>query len=262
MRSCIYEGRVRHERLLEKKHAFSYSMFMMYLDLDELPDVFAPYWLWSAKRPAPARFRREDHVGDAGEPLDESVRQLVSDELGFRPDGPVRLLTGLRHLGFLMNPVSFYYCFDPEENPLAIVAEVTNTPWSEQFCYVLDARTGTSGEKTDGGFQISNRKTFHVSPFMPMNMSYRWIMTAPLGDLSISIDSYLEEKPAFRANLSLKRRKISSASLASVLLRFPLMSLKTAAGIYWQALRLRLKKVSFYPHPRKRQNDVSTAAST
>ena len=111
-KSGIYEGQVRHRRMSPAPHEFSYRMFMMFLDLSELPQVFAGRWFWSDRAPALARFRREDHFGDPAVPLDQSVRDLVEQETGARPQGPIRLLTHLRYFGFVFNPVSFYYCFD------------------------------------------------------------------------------------------------------------------------------------------------------
>ena len=99
MESCIYEGRVRHTRTEPVLHRFNYRMFMMYLDLDELPHLFDKRWLWSATRPALARFRRKDHLGAPEEALSESIRNLVERETGARPEGPVRLLTNLSYFG-------------------------------------------------------------------------------------------------------------------------------------------------------------------
>jgi DUF1365 family protein len=146
------------------RHAFGYGLFMAYLDLAELDEVFAGRWLWSTSRPALARFRRGDHLGDGGAPLDAAVRSLVEGETGERPAGPIRLLTQLAYLGYCFNPVSFYYCFDAAgERVVTIVAEVNNTPWGERHCYVLDARGGA-------GLAFAPRKALHVSPFMPMDV--------------------------------------------------------------------------------------------
>ena len=110
----------------------------MYLDLAELPGVFDPHLLWSARRAAVAWFRREDHLGDPAKPLDECVRDEVQRQTGIRPDGPVRLLTNLRYFGYVMNPVSYYYCFHKSTNRLqTVLAEVHNTPWGRDivtFC--------------------------------------------------------------------------------------------------------------------------------
>src|SRR5690606_27766907 len=108
----------------------------------ELPSLFDRHWLWSARRPAPAWFRRADFHGDPALPLDEAVRDLVRTRTGVRPDGPIRLLTHLRYFGYSFNPVSLYYCFDRGgENVETIVAEITNTPWKERHAYVLPAHT-------------------------------------------------------------------------------------------------------------------------
>ncbi|MCA9295145.1 MAG: DUF1365 domain-containing protein, partial [Phycisphaerales bacterium] len=165
MKSCMYEGWVRHRRRSTPEHAFRYRMFMMWLDLGELDDVFRGRWLWSTRRPALAWFRRADYLGDPARPLDEAVRDLVQDRTGRRPVGPIRLLTHLRYFGYIMNPVSFYYCWSEDESRVeTIVADVTNTPWNERHAYVLDGGMN-SGDLQHQRFRFN--KEFHVSPFMP-----------------------------------------------------------------------------------------------
>ena len=133
MHSALYEGWVRHRRHRPVAHEFRFPLCMVYLDLDELPELFRDSWLWSAERPALAWFRRADHLGPPDAPLAQCVRDRVAAITGRRPAGPVRLLTHLRYAGFAMNPVSFYYCFDAGGERLeAVLAEVTNTPWRER----------------------------------------------------------------------------------------------------------------------------------
>ena len=257
MESCIYEGRVKHTRTEPVLHRFGYRMFMMYLDLDELPDLFRKRWFWSATRPALARFRREHHIGDPGEPLAESVRKLVERETGRRPEGPVRLLTNLSYFGFCFNPVSFYYCFDVDGRTVrAIVAEVNNTPWGERDTYVLpdSADVGRRGVK-----RFRPRKKMHVSPFMPMEVDYDWCFTDPAQRVTVYMANSSNGKRMFDASINLKRTDISAGALASVLLRFPFMTVKVVAGIYWQALRLWLKRCPVYAHPDKRQKIAAEA---
>lgn len=222
---------------------------MAWLDLDELDTAFAGRWLWSTKRRAWSRFRREDHLGDPDEELAESVRNLVAQRLGRRPAGPVCLLTNPRVAGFRMNPVSFFYCYAADGETLeALVAEVTNTPWDERHCYVLDL-TPPSSSDSDGG-RPEHAKTFHVSPFMPMDQRYAWRVGRPGERLSLSIESRDEAgTPVFDAGISMQRVEITGTSLASVLVRMPLMTLSVAFGIYWQALRLKLRGARFYSHP-------------
>ena len=115
MQSCLYVGTVSHRRREPVEHAFRYPLFMLYLDLDELPDVFARR-LALVREPPRARawFHREDHVGRSGDAALEtpSVRRLVEERTGKAVEGPIRLLTHPRYLGYGFNPVSFYYCYD------------------------------------------------------------------------------------------------------------------------------------------------------
>lgn len=219
----------------------------MYLDLDELHEVFAGRWLWSARRPALAWLRRRDHMGDPLLPLDEAVRELVASRGRPRPRGPIRLLTHLRYGGFMMNPLSLYYCFDESGRKVqTVVAEVNNTPWGEQHCYVLGADDFASGSLEGGGL----RKEFHVSPFMSMNSEYRWSISQPADELHVRISSTEEHRKIFTVGLHLHRRPITTANLTRALLRYPLMTAQVFAGIYWQALRLWWKGCRVYPHPK------------
>jgi uncharacterized protein len=225
---------------------------MMYLDLAELPQVFEPYLFWSAKRAAPARFRREDYLrlnDDAALPLDESVRRLVTTRTGKRPTGPIRLLTHLRYFGYSFNPVSFYYCFDSTgTNVETIVAEITNTPWKERHAYVLPVASSTA---SGSAWRFQFDKEFHVSPFMPMDMRYDWRFSAPAAGLHVHMENWRDGRPTFDATLSLKREPITGASLAHALVGFPLMTAQVITLIHWQALRLWLKRTPFFTHPDK-----------
>lgn len=131
LQSCIYEGTVRHRRFTSVKHEFRNRVFLMYIDLDELPTLFRHRWFWSAARPNLAWFRRADHYGPAEQPLADSIRELIAVRTGKAPTGSIRLLTHFRYFGFSMNPISLFYCFDSDERVEFVVAEVTNSPWGE-----------------------------------------------------------------------------------------------------------------------------------
>ena len=111
MNSCLYEGQVRHRRFEPKAHSFTYSVVYAYLDLDELDQVFAGRWFWSTTHPAPVRFRRMDYLGDSTVSLKAAVRQRIERETGHFPSGPIRVLSHLRHFGFLVQPGEFLLLF-------------------------------------------------------------------------------------------------------------------------------------------------------
>lgn len=259
MHSCLYNGWVRHRRHEPAGHEFRYELFMMYLDLAELPQLFDSHWGWSARGRALARFKRSDyHVNsdsdDGGDELslDEAVRRTVTSHTGRRPDGPIRMLTHLRYFGYVFNPVTFYYCFDSSGSKVqTILAEITNTPWKERHAYVLPMSAAT---RADNVMRFEFGKEFHVSPFWPMDMRYDWRLTEPGEELRIHMENLHEKdghsRRAFDATLSLQREEISSGALSRALLRYPLMTMKVATAIYWQALRLWFRRTPFFTHPK------------
>jgi DUF1365 family protein len=248
--SCLYEGTVRHRRLGAVTHEFRHPLFMAYLDLAELPGLFDAAALWSARRPAPAWFRRADHLGDPRVPLDIAVRSLVARRSGIELEGPIRLLTHLRYFGHCFNPVSFYYCFDASgDHVAAVVAHVTNTPWGDSHSYVMDVDGGSADRGSVSLMHDSFDKQLHVSPFMGMDHTYDWRLTEPGEQLIVHIDSAHAGEKAFDATLTLRRREITPAALRRALVRYPLMTLRVSALIYAHALVLRIKGASWFARP-------------
>jgi DUF1365 family protein len=238
-------GKVRHRRYSPVLHQFTYSLFWFGVDLDQIEKLFRLPGLFWTRRFSLVRFRREDYLGDPAEPLADCVRELVSETTSIEVTGPILLLTQVRICGLVFNPVSFYYCYDPTGSKLqAVVAEVTNTPWGERHNYVIPWDSRTRVQKFEAP------KEFHVSPFMPMQMTYRWRLSAPTEVLTTSIENHDETDRVFSAMVNLQRREWTAVNILWNLIRFPLMSLQFIAAIYWQALRLWWKKVPYVPHPR------------
>jgi DUF1365 family protein len=243
--SAIYEGIVAHRRAEPAAHAFQYRIFLPLFDLDDLPRLLDDIPLWSARRRAPARVRRSDYLGDPHVPLAEAARDLVAERTGSRPAGPVQLLANPRYWGVGFNPVAFYFLHgaEPGSGVEAMIAEVTNTPWGERRSYVLEG-----GEE---GLRGDFDKRLHVSPFMPMEQSYEWRASEPGDRLSVSIrNRELDGRVIFEASLALRRREIDPVAMRGLLLRYPPMTIATIGRIYWNAVKLKLKGVPYFSHPK------------
>ena len=259
----IYRGRVRHRRFTPRKNAFSYRLFLVGLDLDRVEEAMAiSPWL-GFERFAHSSFRRADYFGDPDVPLADAVRDRVEAETGHRPDGPIELVTQLRTFGYSFNPVSFYYCWTPDRAQLqAILAEITNTPWGERHAYVLPWPALHQNDADDARHPRSQRwnfrKNFHISPFSPMEIEHDWRFGQPGARIGVHMINRAPSRGAeFDATLLLERRPFTRREVHRALLRHPFMPGKTWLGIYWQALKLMLKRAPFHTHPAKRSHPTA-----
>jgi DUF1365 family protein len=223
----------------------------MYLDLDELPQLLRSRLFLFSARFSPGSYCRNDHVGNPATPLSDSVRELVMAETGVRPEGPIRLLTQLRRYGYYFSPLNMYYCFDRDGRHVeAVVAEVSNTPWLERHCYVLweGNRVGPADR-----FRFRHPKGFHVSPFMDMDFDYHWRLNEPAETLKVYLANHRGDERVFVADMVLHRRPLTRGQMLLTWLRFPWMTAQVVFAIYYQALRLWMKKCPYFPHPKTRQ---------
>lgn len=234
--SAIYHGEVFHRRFVPKNHAFSYTIFLMWLNLDEI-DQLESIRGFSSRSWAPIRFKRGDYYGDASRPLQSCILEKMS-ELALAPlQGKVFLLSQMRTLGLYFSPVNFYYLQQKDGHYSHVLAEVSNTPWNQRHYYLVDLNQ-----------QQDCEKQFHVSPFNPMDMQYKWAIKQPSDTLQLSLACHQKTKH-FVASISMNKLEMNSKNLLHVLIRIPSMTVKTVVGIYWQAFKLFIKGVPIYAHP-------------
>lgn len=262
LQSQWLEGTIRHRRKAPVSHEFSYHTGMLALDLREWHSITAISPLFSRERFNWLSLRREDYL----EPDEGNLLNAVSDRVekatGWRPDGAVQLITHPRYFGYVFNPVSFYFCYDKGDLPAdgavprVILAQITNTPWKERHSYCLETQrkqpttsATSASEWHSERFEFSKR--FHVSPFNPMNQHYRWTFSFRGPELRIHMNVLQDNEKQFDATLVVRRAPLDRKTLHRSLRQFPLEAFKVTGGIYWQALKLKLKGAKFFTHPDK-----------
>jgi len=237
IQDAIYSGKIMHARFLPKKHRFSYNINLFWLDLNKLNETASKLSWFSTKKFAPIQFRRSDFLGDPKQVLQHSVLDKMSELAGKPLSGNIFLLSPLRTFGLYFSPVNLYYLQDTLGHYSHLLAEVSNTPWNEKHCYLVDLAE-----------QKDSQKVFHVSPFNPIDMQYKWKIAQPAQKLTLSLACHQESKH-FVANLNLSRQELNSRNLKRVVVKIPFMTIKTVVGIYWQALKLFIKGMPIYSHP-------------
>lgn len=251
MESALYVGTVRHRRFEPVRHEFTYPLFMPMLDIDRIPELMRVSPFSSYNRFNWASFHQRDHFGDPAVPLRERLRADAARHDVRLPGGPIFLLTHLRYLGYCFNPISLFYCYSGEGVLETILAEVNST-FGETHNYWL---SGANRDLASQSHVYRCSKAIHVSPFLPMELDYRFAMTPPGEQLVAHMDTVAGERGGFDATLRLWREPWSAASLHRALLRFPWMTAKVIWAIHWEALRLYSKRVPLHTHPARRTGE-------
>ncbi len=255
MESGIYTGTLRHRRFFPAAHEFTYPLFMVFLDIDRLPELLKVSPLAGYNRRNWVSYQERDHFGDPAKPIRQRITQAAREKNVVIPEGNIFLLTHLRYLGYNFNPVSFFYCYDREDKMSMILAEVKNTFGETENYWLTPDIERPAGENKRYRFP----KTFHVSPFMKLGHEYDWTFTSPNERLVTQCVSHEDGREIFDSTLKLERREWSRSELHAALLRFPWVTAKVIAAIHWQALRLLLKKVPIIAHPGANRFQKTTA---
>lgn len=245
--ALIYEGLVTHARLKPFHHRFSYRVFSLLINLDRLNDAARKSWLFSVNRFNFFSFYERDHVDPRISPLSAGIRAYVDRLLagaGMARADQVFLLAYPRWLGHVFNPISVYYAYG-RFGLAAVIYEVRNT-FGERHAYVCPVR---DGELTASGLRQSRQKNLHVSPFIPMGARYDFRLAPPSEELRLRILEHDRDGPLLSATFSGHARPLTSASLASLMVRIPMLGLKVAGLIHFEALRLWLKGAIFISSP-------------
>lgn len=238
--SCLYKGHVEHRRRTPTEHRFRYRVFSLLLDLDELPALSRQSRVLGINRAAPLSFWEKDH----GASQTHGLRQWVNEKLqdaGLPAAEQVLMLCYPRILGYVFNPLTVYYCHDAAGALKAVLHEVHNTH-GERHTYVLAAQVAH-----DGRIQQETDKRMYVSPFTPMEATYRFSLDAPGPAIRVGINLFDGDTRILSASFSGARYTLTDKALALTFVQYPLMTLKVIAGIHFEALRLWLKRVAVVP---------------
>ncbi|MGA2812935.1 MAG: DUF1365 domain-containing protein [Candidatus Acidiferrum sp.] len=253
MESALYVGHLRHRRFTPRPHAFRYPVYMAFLDIDRLPELMRASPLSSYNRWNLTAYCEGDHFGARNLPLRARLAADAASRGLQLPDGQIFLLTHLRYLGYVFNPVSFYYFYDGNEKLAMLMAEVNST-FGERHNYWL---TADQQRPSATGKRYLTPKAMHVSPFMSMHCAYEWIFSPPGEHLVAHMNTIEDGKPFFDATLELDRHPWHARALHRTLAAFPFMTARVIVAIHWQALRLWLKKIPVFTHPSKKKAGAS-----
>jgi hypothetical protein len=240
--SALYIGHVMHHRLRPRVHRLRYRLFTLLLDLDELDALAARLRWFSRGRFNLLAFHDRDHGDGSARPLRAQAEALLA-QAGLDHGGPIRILTMPRILGFAFNPLTVWFCHDHTGALNALIYEVNNT-FGERHSYLLPV-AGDAGADV----RQATTKRFHVSPFLPMAMTYSFRVRPPADALAIAIAADDTDGPVLFAVHRAKRHDLTDAALVRALATHPLLTIKVVVGIVWEALRLWLKRVPVHPHP-------------
>ena len=242
--SGLYAGTVVHRRMRPRAHRLKYRIFMMLLDLDEIDRIAGASRLFSRNRFNLLSFHDRDYGDRSGAPIRPQIEgHLRAAGLG-EASASIRLLTMPRVLGYVFNPISIYFCHRADGSLGAILYEVSNT-FGERHSYLIPVQRRT----TDGQVRQHCDKALHVSPFIPMDVSYDFRVAPPGERVTIAIAEHDAAGLLLTASFAGQRKPLGDAALLRAFVTHPLLTIKVVGGIHWEALRLWIKGVPLTHRP-------------
>lgn len=254
LNSSIFNGQIRHRRYAPKQNSFNYHLYMLALDVDEVLNQKLPQGIFGYSWYNPIRFVEKDYL--KGEPgsLKQRIQNKVKKLGGQWQEGRVTMLVQARCFGLYFSPANFYFCYNDSDSCQYMLAEVSNTPWNQRHYYLIDMKN-----------QGYTDKEFHVSPFMDLDMKYHWRIKAPEKNSNqllvhienITVNNNQEKAKLFDATLALTKQPFTFKMQCKVWSTLPVMTFKIVATIYYQALKLFIKKVPFVSYQSSKTKSAS-----
>lgn len=252
--SRAYFGSIRHRRFGLKENSFNYKLYMLGLDIDELEKDKINNWCIGKQWYKPIRVNQNDYVEGKGLTIKQRIKDKIEYLKGNQDFERVLMVVQGRCFGLYFSPANFFYLLDNKGICKQVLVEVTNTPWKKKHYYLVNL------EKN-----MINEKTFHVSPFMDLDMEYHWKLHDPMNTnyMNVHIENHRKNgEKVFDATLAMKKCPIAGKSMLMIWLSLPFMTLKIVLGIYYQAMKLWSKGIKFIPYQTKQDNESSALDTT
>ncbi len=246
MNSCLYECTIMHDRQSPRRYKFVHKIFMFYFDLDELPQVSGFSWLLGYNQRRVYDFRDKDHISAGFTSVKENIRSFLKTQGIEQKIHRIQLLTNVRTFGYIFNPVSFYFCFDAQENPVCVVSEIGNTFGELKYFYLGPDKKSTKS------FNDRQVKYYYISPFTDLDNQMDFNIQIPDDRLNITIDTLKNGEKFFWSSMTGPRKPLTTVNLIGYTIKYPWVTLKVVFLIHWHAAMLHfIKKV---PHHAKEDN--------
>lgn len=239
MRSCLFDTNVMHHRLSPKEHKFNYRFFSFYLDLDEIDALARRSLLLSRNRFNLFSFYDKDHLEIGQGNIKTSITRYLTDNGIESEGGRIMLLGYLRILGYVFNPVSFYFCFDKEDRPLCVVCEIGNT-FGELKPFLI-----RNDKLAKTQFKDEQVKHYYISPFNKLDDRLEFKLEVPGETLNIRINTKRKNGRVLLTSMQGAKKPLNTTTLLKYALLIPFETIKVIVLIHWHALILFLKKIPY-----------------